>query len=77
MATERTPMRPMTITDDLESYFFNLARLALAGKSTDVELLVRRARRKLQATSPGLADRLSQLLASSPTRLSPLRTNVP
>lgn len=56
-----------------ESDFLHLARIALTGRSQDVQLLLHRAIRRHRAESPGLASELSVLLREAPTRSSPLR----
>jgi hypothetical protein len=50
-----------------------LARLALAGRSQDVQTYVLRLSRKYRSQLPELAQQLAQLLKDSPTRASPLR----
>lgn len=50
-----------------------LARLALAGRSQDVQTYVRRLARRYQASSPEIASELHLLLQESPTRQSPVR----
>jgi SpoVK/Ycf46/Vps4 family AAA+-type ATPase len=50
-----------------------IARLALAGRSQDVQAFLRRLARRHRAELPGLAAQLTQLLQDAPTRQSPLR----
>ncbi len=56
----------------LEDVFIHLARLALAGTPKDVELLIRKTRKR--CTSLAMAGQLSELLRDHPTQLSPLRS---
>jgi len=51
-----------------------LARLALAGRPQDVQMYVTRMSRKYQKLSPKLGEQLKDLLKTSPTRKSPLRS---
>jgi SpoVK/Ycf46/Vps4 family AAA+-type ATPase len=54
----------------------HLARLALAGRSQDVQTYIRRLARRYRSQIPDLASELSKLLQESPTRQSPLRREV-
>ena len=47
---------------DLEAQYVNLARLALAGKMSDVELLSRRTLARLQGSRPDLSDQIASVL---------------
>src|SRR5262245_20035736 len=51
----------------------HLARLALAGRTQDVRLLLRRVARRYRSTFPTVSDQLLALLRETPTRSSPLR----
>lgn len=63
------------MSDDL----LTLARLALAGRSQDVQALLGRLARRYQKSHPDVADRMLQLLRESPSRMSPIRrgTTIP
>ena len=50
---------------DIEAQFVHLARLALAGRSNDVELLSRRTLTRLSASRPDLANEIQRVLADS------------
>ena len=62
---------------DGDEKLFHLARVALAGRSREVALLVRRFARELRGSSPALAERLTALLRQMPPRGSPLRAVEP
>jgi len=51
----------------------HIARLALSGRSQDVQAYIRRLARKYQGELPGVATELTKLLQEAPTRQSPLR----
>lgn len=51
----------------------HLARLALAGRPQDVQLLIRRLAKRYRGGFPELAEDLADLLRKAPTRESPLR----
>jgi SpoVK/Ycf46/Vps4 family AAA+-type ATPase len=55
--------------------FAQLARLALSGRSQDVQLLLQRAVKRYRPQLPDLAEALTALLREAPTRTSPLRGN--
>ncbi|MBU8546361.1 MULTISPECIES: AAA family ATPase [Roseomonadaceae] len=57
----------------IEADFASLARIALAGRSQDIQLLLHRVVRRYRASSPELAAALTSLLHEAPTRASPLR----
>lgn len=63
------PAKPLNI----ESDFMHLARLALTGRSQDVQLLLHRVVKRYRAAAPELADTVAELLREAPTRASPLR----
>lgn len=63
------PSKPL----DIESDFTHLARLALTGRSQDVQLLLHRVVKRYRTAFPNLADTLAELLREAPTRSSPLR----
>lgn len=50
-------------TVDIEAQFVHLARLALAGRANDVELLSRRTLTRLSASRPDLANEIKKVLA--------------
>lgn len=52
-----------------------LARLALTGRHQDVQMFIKRLSTRLRETKPEIASQLDSLLAESPTRDSPLRSN--
>ena len=51
-----------------------LSRLALAGRRQDIQVFIRRLARRLQSSKPEISEKLDRLLAESPTRDSPLRS---
>lgn len=59
--------------EKLESDLIHLARVALAGRAQDVQVLLQRLAKRYRAFSPELSDSLIGLLRESPTRSSPLR----
>lgn len=59
-------------SDDL----VQLARLALVGRSQDVQAFVQRLARRYRSDSPELSQMLTSLLQEAPTRQSPLRREV-
>lgn len=60
-------------TLDIHAEFVHLARIALTGRSQDVQALVQRTARRAREAAPELAQALSSLLNEAPTRSSPLR----
>lgn len=59
--------------NDLELDFVQLARIALSGRTQDVQVLLHRAIKRYRAAAPRLVESLNALLQESPTRSSPLR----
>lgn len=57
----------------LEQFFVHLSRIALSGRSQDVQRLLQRAVRQLRETRPEVARHLADLLREAPTSTSPLR----
>ncbi|KCZ93820.1 AAA family ATPase [Hyphomonas johnsonii] len=57
----------------LQKDFSDLARVALTGRTQDVQVLLQRAIKRHRDQLPGLTDKLMELLRESPTRSSPLR----
>lgn len=55
----------------------HVARLALTGRTQDVQLYIRRMIRRYRDSLPELAEQLKALLRASPTRQSPLRRDNP
>lgn len=64
---------PADLPDTLAADFTHLARLALAGRPQDVQLLLQRAAKRHRLQMPELADALTALLREAPTRATPLR----
>jgi SpoVK/Ycf46/Vps4 family AAA+-type ATPase len=60
-------------TFNIDAEFVHLARIALSGRTQDVQALIQRTIRRAQRFSPELAGSLISLLKESPTRSSPLR----
>lgn len=60
-------------TDRLADDIVQLARLALAGRTQDVRLFLRRLSRRYRETIPEMAGHMVSLLREAPTRSSPLR----
>lgn len=61
---------------DLDSDLVNLARLALAGRVQDIQMLVQRIARKTRGVKPELSSSLTSLLREAPTKDMPLRRQV-
>lgn len=57
----------------LQKDFSDLARIALTGRSQDVQVLLQRAIKRYRDQYPALSEHLMELLRESPTRSSPLR----
>lgn len=53
--------------------FVHLARIALAGRSQDVQAFLQRTARRAKSVAPDLSESVSGLLKEAPTRSSPLR----
>lgn len=68
-STRDKPVKP----DQLQTDFADLARLALTGRTQDVQLLLHRAVKRYRTSAPELAVTLADLLREAPTRASPLR----
>lgn len=62
-----------TAKADLDSDIISLARLALAGRAQDIQMLVQRIARKTRADKPELSNSLTALLRESPSKETPLR----
>lgn len=58
---------------DIETDFVQLARIALAGRLQDVQVVLHRTAKRHRATAPAFADAVTALLRESPTNASPLR----
>lgn len=58
---------------DLDSEIISLARLALAGRAQDIQMLVQRIARKTRAERPELSSSLTALLREAPSKDTPLR----
>jgi hypothetical protein len=58
---------------DIEVDFLQLARIALSGRTQDVQVILRRAAKRYHLVVPLFADALTTLLHESPSRSSPLR----
>jgi ATP-dependent 26S proteasome regulatory subunit len=58
---------------DIEADFLQLARIALSGRTQDVQVVLRRAAKRYHTVVPHLAEALTTLLHESPTLASPLR----
>lgn len=52
---------------------YNLARLGMIGRAQDVQAYVRRIMKPMRSFDEATADRLAQLLATSPSATAPLR----
>jgi AAA+ superfamily predicted ATPase len=57
----------------LPADFTHLARIALTGRTQDVQLFLHKAAKKYKVDLPELAVSLTELLREAPTRASPLR----
>lgn len=60
----------------IDADFVQLARLALAGRSQDIQLFLQRASKRYQTEIPKLAELVLALLREAPTRASPLRRQI-
>jgi len=58
---------------EIEADFLQLARIALSGRTQDVQVILRRAAKRYHAAIPNFADALTTLLQEAPSRTSPLR----
>ncbi len=58
---------------DIEADFLQLARIALSGRTQDVQVILRRAAKRYHPVVPGFADALTTLLHEALSRASPLR----
>ena len=58
---------------DIEADFLHLARIALSGRSQDVQIVIHRIAKRYRSSAPDLAEALSTLLLESPSLASPLR----
>ena len=58
---------------EFEADFLRLARIALSGRTQDVQVVLHRAAKRYHLVSPQLAEALMALLHESPTPASPLR----
>ena len=58
---------------DIEADFLQLARIALSGRSQDVQVVIHRIARRYRSVAPQLAEALTTLLLEAPTPASPLR----
>lgn len=66
-------MTQITNKTDIEADFLRLARIALSGRTQDVQVILRRAAKRYHASVPELANGLTALLHESPSPASPLR----
>lgn len=66
-------MTQVTKKTDIEADFLQLARIALSGRTQDVQVVLRRAAKRYHACVPQLAEALTTLLRESPSQASPLR----
>ncbi|MDE0029506.1 MAG: ATP-binding protein [Deltaproteobacteria bacterium] len=60
-------------TTDIEAEFLQLARIALSGRTQDVQVVLRRIAKRHHRAVPQLAEALTTLLHESATPASPLR----
>jgi SpoVK/Ycf46/Vps4 family AAA+-type ATPase len=67
----------MADTRQIREDIVHLARIALTGRTSDVQLLVRKLARRYKATDDELSALLTGLLRQSPLRGSPVRRAVP
>jgi len=63
----------VTKTASLQTDIVQLARIALTGRTQDVQLLLHRLVKRHRPNEATMADSLADLLRESPTRASPLR----
>lgn len=68
-----SPMTHENKKTDIEADFLQLARIALSGRTQDVQVILRRAAKRYHLVVPGFADALMTLLHEAPSRASPLR----
>lgn len=60
-------------TADFENDLLQLARIALSGRTQDVQVVLRRAVKRYRPVAPRLAEAIASLLHEAPTSASPLR----
>ncbi len=65
------PQKTRRLTSNAD--FLQLARIALSGRTQDVQVILRRAAKRYHPLVPRFADALTALLHESPTAASPLR----
>ncbi|MDF0523309.1 ATP-binding protein [Bradyrhizobium yuanmingense] len=58
---------------NIEADFLQLARIALSGRTQDVQVILRRAAKRYHPVVPEFADALTTLLHEAPSQASPLR----
>jgi SpoVK/Ycf46/Vps4 family AAA+-type ATPase len=63
----------MDLSEKFSENIVHLARLGLQGRAQDVQAYIRQSIRRFRQLDPKLASALSELLALTPTSLSPLR----
>ncbi|TXF77789.1 AAA family ATPase [Chryseobacterium sp.] len=63
----------MNLINDLTLDFVQLARIGLAGRQQDIQLLLQRFSKKYNNDYPEMAFSLSELLRESPSKSTPLR----
>lgn len=73
MLERESQMTQVPKKTDIEGDFLQLARIALSGRTQDVQVVLRRAAKRYYASVPQFADALTILLQESPTMASPLR----
>lgn len=66
----------MSNSENLMNDLLQLARVALAGRQQDIQLIIHRLSKKYKKTFPNAAVELVSLLQEAPTRSSPLRKHM-
>src|ERR1700688_3292381 len=59
--------------DNMDIDLVQLARIALGGRTQDVQVLLHRIAKRRRESNPTLANQITDLLREAPTRASPLR----
>lgn len=59
--------------DKISEFFVHLSRVALSGRTQDVQALLHKIAKAQRTSNPELANAITELLRESPTRASPLR----
>jgi hypothetical protein len=70
---ERDMLQPDNKKNDIQTDLLQLARIALSGRTQDVQVTLRRIAKRYTSSLPHLSDGLTTLLHELPSQASPLR----